>query len=154
KSLTMSMSSQATLSSRAVIGFLFADPLTWGGRPRPLFAKGGDLHLKVQLNVGNPVPKSPLPKAILKVVFKDAADHAVLLEKAFKEKGVAAGIPLTLDFTAAELAPIPSNKPIEVIAEIRWLTASSGEYKALGSSEIVLVGKYLLKSQGSAVSNE
>jgi hypothetical protein len=154
KSLAMSMSSQATLSSRAVVGFLFADPLPWNGRPRPLFAKGGDLNLKIQLNVGNPVPKSPLPKAIVKVVFKDAADHAVLLEKTFKQKGVAAGKPLTLDFGATELAPLPANKPLEVIAEMRWLTASSGEYKALGSSEIVFVGKYLLKSQGSAVASE
>jgi hypothetical protein len=154
KSLAMSMSSQAAFSSRAVVGFLFADPLPWNGRPRSLFAKGADLHFKVQLNVGNPVPKAPLPKAILKVVFKDAADHSVLLEKSFKEKGVAAGTPLTLDFTAAELAPIPVNKPVEVFAEMRWLTASSGEYRALGSSEIVLVGKLLLKSQGSAVSTE
>lgn len=154
KSLAVSMSSQATLSSRAVLGFLLADPLPWNGRPRPLFAKGGDLHLKVQLNVGNPVPKSPLPKAILKVVFKDAADHSVLLEKTFKEKGVAAGVPLMLDFTAAELGRIPVNKPIEVIAEMRWLTAAGGEYKALGSSEIVLVGKYLLKSQGAAAATE
>ena len=37
---------------------------------------------------------------------------------------------------------------------MRWLTASSDEYKALGASEIVFVGKYLLKSQGSAVSTE
>jgi hypothetical protein len=153
KSLAMP-SPQATLSSRAVLGFVFADPLPWNGRLRPVFAKGGDLHLKVQLNVGNPVPKSPLPKSILKVVFKNAADHTVLLEKTFKEKGIAAGTPLTLDFTAAELAPIPANKPIEAIAEMRWRTASSSEYKALGSSEIVFVGKYLLKGQGSAVASE
>ena len=70
--------------------------------------------------MGNPV-KSPLPKVILKVVFKDAADHAVLFEKIFKEKGVAAGTPLTLDFTAADLAPIRANRPMMSWPSLRAL---------------------------------
>jgi hypothetical protein len=153
QSLSMAASDGATLSTRAVLGFQFAASLTWNGLQRPLFARNANLCLKVQLNVGDPVPKSPLPRAIIKVVFKDAADHSILFEKTFKQKGVAAGAPLSLDFSAADLAGLPGNKVLEVIAEMRWLT-SSGEYKALGSSEIVLVGKCILKSQGSAVANE
>jgi hypothetical protein len=153
QSLTMSEPAGATLSSRAVLAFQLGDPLTWNGLQRPLFAKGGNLTLKLALNVGSPAPKSPLPRAIIKVVFKDAADHSVLLEKTFKQKGIAAGAALPLDFSAAELAPLPGNKPLELIAEMRWLTAA-GEYKALGSSEILLVGKYLLKSQGAATATE
>jgi hypothetical protein len=153
QSLSMSASNAATLSARAVLSFQFAAALTWNGLQRPLFARGANLCLKVQLDVGEPVPKAPLPKAIIKVVFKDAADHSALFEKTFKQKGIAAGAPLSLDFSATDLARLPANRALEVIAEMRWLT-SSGEYKALGSSEIVLVGKYLLKSQGSAVANE
>jgi hypothetical protein len=154
QSLSVASSSAATLSTRAVLSFLLADPLPWNGGERPLFIRGSDLRLKIELKVGDPVPKSPLPKAIVKVVLKDPADHSVLLEKTFKRKGVAANTPLTVDFTAAELAPLPANKSLEAVAEMRWLTSSSGEHKALGSSELVLVDKYLLKSQGSAVSNE
>jgi hypothetical protein len=153
QSLSLSASNSATLSARAVLSFQLAPSLTWNGVQRPLFARDSNLCLKVQLDVGDPVPKAPLPKAIIKVVFKDAADHSALFEKTFKQKGIAAGTPLPLDFSAADLARLPANKALEVIAEMRWLTAS-GEYKALGSSEIVLVGKCILKSQGSAVANE
>ena len=99
----MAASNGATFSARAVLGFQFAAPLTWNGSQRPLFARNANLCLKVQLTVGDPVPKSPLPKAIIKVVFKDAADHSTLFEKTFKQKGVAAGTPLPLDFSAADL---------------------------------------------------
>ena len=153
-SLSMAASSGATLSSRAVVSFAFAEPLPWNGLQRPIFAKGSNLRLKTELRVGDPVPRSPLPKAILKVVFKDPADHSVLVDKTFKLKGVAANTPLPLEFSAAELERLPGNKPLEVVAEIRWLTSTGGEHKALGSTEIVLVGKYLLKSQGATTANE
>jgi hypothetical protein len=153
QSLAMEPASGAVLSSRAVLGFAFADPLPWNGSQKPLFVKGA-IRLRVRLNVGNPAPKSVLPRVILKVAFKDPADHSVLLEKTFKQKDVAANSSVAFDFTADELAPLPGNQPIDVVAEMRWRTAKNGEYKALGSSEIVLIGKYLLKSQGSTVSTE
>jgi hypothetical protein len=154
KSLSLSLSSGATLSTRAVLSFVMADPLPWNGSAQRLFGKGADLHFKIQLNVGDPVPKLPLAKAIIKLAFRNPADHSVLFEKTFKRKDVAANAPLTLDLTAAELAPLPGNKPLEAVAEMRWLTSSRGEYKALGSSELVLIGKYVLKSQGTAAASE
>lgn len=143
------------LSRRAVVGFQLRDPLPWNGEPKALFAKGANIRLTVKLTVGDPAPKSPLPKAIVRVLFRNPAERSVLIEKQFKLKDVPANAPIALDFAASELDAVPTNRPIELVTEIRWKSPSSGRvYKALGSREVVFVGKYLLKSQGSMVGTE
>jgi hypothetical protein len=155
QSLSLDVRPASTLSSKAVIAFVTAEPVPWNGMPKVLFAKGQGLQLKLRLNVAEPVPKTPLPKAILKILFKDGASQSVWYEKTFKQKNVLPNSVMALPFLPDELSHLPVNKPIAVLAEMRWLSSKTGrEYKALGSSEIVLVNKYFLKEQGKDVSTE
>lgn len=143
------------LSKRAVVDYVFGDLLPWNDSPHAIFMKGNAVRLNVKLTVGEPAPKSALPKAILKVVFKNKADGTVVLEKTFKLKNIAANSPLALDFSVVELTPAPIDTVLEVVTEMRWLTPASGrEVKALGTQEIVFVNKTFLKSQGSPVATE
>jgi hypothetical protein len=141
--------------SRAVISFPSTVTLTWNGSEKAVYSKASDIQLPLRLVVGDPVPKSPLAKAIVKFVFKAGSDGSVVAEKTFKQKDVAANVDLPFTFSPAETAGLPANKVISVVVEMRWPDSKGGsEHKALGSSEIVLVNKYFVKAQGAAVSPE
>jgi hypothetical protein len=155
KSLTLEAGYSSTLSSKALVSFVTAEPVPWNGMQKVLFAKNQGLQLKIQLNVTDPVPKTPLSKAILKIIFKDSSNQTICYEKTFKQKDVLPNSVMAFPFSQDELSHLPVNKPIALFAEIRWLGSKADkEYKALGSSEIVLVNKYFLKEQGKAVSTE
>jgi hypothetical protein len=153
QSLSWEESAAASVSSRAVAAFVTAPPVRWNGADRVLFPVGQPLQIKVKLAVTAPVPTTPLPKAIVRVVFKSPSDHSVLVEKVVKQKDLLAGGVVSVPFTAAELAPIPAGKPVSLLAEIRWLS-SGGEHKALGATEIALVGRYFVKERGAAIGPE
>lgn len=145
----------SNLSNRAVVSFVTAEAVSWNGMPKVLFAKGQGFQLKLRLNVAEPVPKTPLPKAILKIIFKDGANQVVVYEKTFKQKNVIPNSVMAFSFTPEEVSHLPVNKSLSVLAEMRWLSAKTGkEYKALGSTEIVPVNKYFMKGQGREVSSE
>jgi hypothetical protein len=132
-----------------------ADPVAWNGTQRALFARNRELVLRIRLAAGEPAPKSPLPKAILKVVLKESANPAVRFEKSFQRKNVFAGAVMECPFSAGELAHLPAHRPIAVVGELRWRNPKTGrESRALGSSEIVLVNKYFLLEQGEAAGDE
>ncbi len=136
-------------SNRATLSFEMAAPVAWNGTQKALFARGQNVVLKVRLNVGDPVPKAPLPKAILKIAFQDSAEPRVRFEKTFKRKDVSAGAVMECSFEPGELAHLPAGKPLAVVAEMRWLSAKTGkEVRALGSTDAVLVNKYFLEDQG------
>lgn len=143
--------SASNLSSKVVLSFVAADPVLWNGTPRALFAQNQNVQLKIRLNVAEPVPKTPLPKAIVTLVFKKASDAAVLFEKTFKEKNILPNAEMSFRFAPEELVRLPVNTPLAVFAELRWLAAKTGkEYKAVGSTDIVLVSTSFVKSQGLA----
>ena len=143
------------VSSRAIVSFSLAPPLPWNGATQLLFSRANDIAISVKLLVGAPAPKAPVPRAIIRVVFKDSAQKSVLLEKVFKMKDFAANAQVKLAFTNAEIAVLPTNRVLEVIVEIRWRTSTGNRaYKALGSIQLVVVSKYILKSQGGLVGTE
>jgi hypothetical protein len=138
----------AMLSSKAVLELVGSEPIAWNGGTKMLFARGQDLQFKLQVKTATP-PKSAIPKAIVKIVLHDSTDKSIRCEKTFKQKDISANAPLSFSFTQAELTPLPMNKCISVLAEMRWRTRNGAEYKALGSGEIVLVSKYFFKEQGA-----
>lgn len=145
----------AAQMSRAVLSFSTGNSLSWNGTQKDLFVKTAGIQLKVRLVVGSPAPKGPLSKAIFRFVFKDDSDESVRFEKTFKQKNVPPNSDVLFDFTPADLAGLPLNRNLSVLAEVRW-PSSDGftEYKALGSTEFILVSKYFLKKQGAAVTPE
>lgn len=144
-----------SFSNRATLTFQMADAQEWNGGKYPLFAKGRNVLLKVRLTVGDPVPKTPLPKAILKVIWKDAADPSTHFEKTFKRKDVLSGALFECPFEAGELAHLPVGKLLTVGAELRWLTGKPGrEIRALGSAGVVLVNRFYLKDGGKETGDE
>lgn len=144
-----------SFSNRATLTFEMADAQEWNGGKYPLFAKSRNVLLKVRLTVGDPVPKTPLPKAILKVVWKDAADPSTHFEKIFKRKEVLPGALFECPFEAGELAHLPVGKLLTVGAELRWLTGKPvREIRALGSAEAVLVNQFYLKDAGKETGDE
>lgn len=142
-------------SSKAVLAFVTADPVPWNGAPRILFSRHAPMQLRIRLVVAEPSPKNPLPKTILKVVFKDTAGEKVLVEKSVKLKDVAAGAIVAVPFSAEDLAALPADTQIHVLAELRWPSSGGGRtYAALGSTDITLVEKYFVKERGTALSPE
>lgn len=153
KSMSLSVADNSVVSSKAVLAFITAEPIAWSGGQKVLFVRDHDLQLKLQLKAAQP-PKSALPKAIVKIILQDASDQSVRFEKVFKQKDVSANTPVPFSFAQGELSHLPANKPISVLAEMRWVTKSGTEYKALGSTEIVLVNKHFYKEQGGEVGIE
>jgi hypothetical protein len=141
------------LSNRAALEFTLGRPLPWNDSQRALFERSGAMLLKPRLVVAAPVPRAPLAKAILKVVLHDAANPDLRAEKVFKLTGVAANAALECRFEPAEISHLPQNAPLNVIGELRWRTAR-GETRAYGSTELVLVDRYFVKSRGNEVSVE
>jgi hypothetical protein len=154
KSLSLNGSDSSVLSSKAVVSFVSADPVLWNGAQKVLFSRNQGVQMKLQLKVAEPAPKTPMPKAILKIIFQDAADNSVRFEKTFKQKDLLPNSDMSFSFQQDELSHLPPNKTITVLAEMRWRTKSEKEYKALGSTEIILVNKYFLKEQGKEVGDE
>lgn len=154
KSMFLNAAHSSALSSKALLSFETSSPLIWNGMEKVLFTRGCGIRLKVRFNVSGPAPAGPLTKSILKVVFKDSSNQSVWSEKTFKQKYIQPNSIIELVFAPDELVRLPVNTPISVFAEMRWLNKAGKEYKALGSSEVVIVGKYFLREQGSYVSAE
>jgi hypothetical protein len=157
QSLSFSVPDSATphASARAALSFITSDPINWNGSPMALFGKTQPIQLKVKFAVGTPVPTRPLPKAIVRICFKDKATETPLYEKAFRQTNVVPNSVLPLSFTTDELARLPSNKPMAVLAELRWRGRTEASvHSALGSLDLVLVDRYFLNAQGLATSDE
>ena len=153
--LSIAASNSPVPSGRAVLSFVAADPLAWYGSQGILFARDRDLRFRLRLSITAPVPTAPLPKAIVKLVFRDPADKTVLLEKSYRQKDLSPGGELAFAIDKEEAARLPANRSLDVLAELRWPNPATGAVSAaFGSTGIVLVDKYFLKQQGSAVSAE
>ena len=155
QSLAEELAATGQPSSKAVLAFETAEPLPWSGSKRHLFVRGEGLQLRIRLTVAEPAPKSPLPKAILRLVFKDATGARVLGEKVTKLKGLAANAITVVPVAADELGRLPANEPIQVLAELRWPSADGRRVvAALGSTEITLVDRFFVKERGAAAGRE
>ena len=151
-SLSLNGHAQA-LSRTAVVSFITAPELSWRGVPKVVFAKGEPMTVNVQLNVAEPAPRQPLPKALVTLVFK-TGDQTVCCRKTFRQKDLAANAVLSLTFTAEEVAALPAGEPLTAFAEVRWRSKGGREVKALGSLDLVLVNRFFLAEQGVDVSAE
>jgi hypothetical protein len=142
------------LSSRAVLSFITAEPVKWNGSPKLLFAKNQPLQFNVKFAVGEPVPPRPLPKALLKLIFKDSTDQTIWLEKTVRQKDLAPNAVMSVPLSAEDAARLPVDRPVAVLAELRWPAKSGPAHQALGGCDAVFVNQYFLTSQGAAVSPE
>jgi len=144
-----------TFSNRAKLTFDMGESLEFNGGRYPLFLRGNNVVLNVKFDVGDPVPRNPLPKAILKIVVKDDNDNISRIEKIFKRTELHAGELMECKLEAGELSHLPSGKSLSVLAELRWLAGKTNrEVRALGSTEIVLVNKYFLTDSGKETGDE
>ena len=142
------------LSSRAVLSFVTGEPVNWNGSSKLLFAKNQPLQFSVKFAVGDPVPQRPLPKALLKLIFKDSTDQTVWLEKTIRQKELAPNAVMSVQLSPEDAARLPLNRPVAVLAELRWPAKSGRAHQALGGCDVVFVNRYFLAGQGAAVSPE
>ena len=153
KGLSMSIRSR-TLSNRAVLAFELGPALPWNGTDMPLFSRGTPITLRVRLNVGEPAPKAPLAKALLKLVLRDSVDASSVFEKVYQFRDVHAGQLLECVVEPADMIQLPANTPIAVSAQLRWLNGAGVESCALGSTDLVLVNRYYLGDRGRSLEGE
>jgi hypothetical protein len=152
KSLSFSKYTR-TLSTKTILSFETAAKISISGKDYAVYNRNSDIKLKLKLNVVEPAPKNPLPKAIIKFCFKDNSNKKVL-EKVFKEKNIAPNTPLEFNFTSTETKVIPGNTPVNVYAEMKWLTSQNKEHSTFGYSDIILAGDYIYKEQGEGLIGE
>jgi hypothetical protein len=143
-----------SLSNRAMLTFTFGPAVQWNGREEAVFDRNRGVVLKPRLIVGEPAPKEPLPKAILKLVLQDSQNVDLRVEKTFKLKSLMPNSAIDCAFEAAELAQLPPNTRVTALGELRWRSRSGREIRAYGSAAFVLVGKYFLKERGAETSAE
>ena len=141
----------ASLSASTVLTFETSKKVMWNGSEKAVYAQKANITFRVKLNVTGAAPKSPLPKAIVKLCFRDPKTSKNYFEKTFKLKDVMPEAVLPFAFTREELAIVPPGQVIMVYAELRWKTKSGKEIKALGTTDIVVSGSYFLKEQGKAI---
>lgn len=142
-----------TVSDKTVLSFEHGAKQQLFGKDRNIYRLGAPIKLRVKFNVTEPAPKTPLPKAIIKVIFRDDK-HNTLFEKLFKQKDVLPNSVIELSIIESEITRVPLNVPVQVFAEMRWLTSQNREYKTMGNSELVLTNGYFIKEQGKFVYEE
>ncbi|MBA3704438.1 MAG: hypothetical protein H0W84_00620, partial [Bacteroidetes bacterium] len=150
---SLSFKYPTVLSTKTILSFEAAPGISFNGKESALYNKGTGIKLKLKLNIVEPAPKTALPKAIVRLVFKDNKNNT-LLEKIFKQKDVMPNSVLDFTFSSLELRDVPSNTTIQVIAEMKWLTSQNREVKTLGNTEIVLVENSFIKEQGKELVEE
>lgn len=144
----------ATPAARATLAFVAADPLTFNGKPHLVFVRSHDAEFKVKFTVGDPVPKNPLARAILTVTLKGTHHPSGWVKAEARLTSVAANSVQTITVPQADLAKLPANRRIAVIAELRWPGSRKQAYSATGSTDIVLVDKYFVKQRGATTGDE
>jgi hypothetical protein len=144
----------ATPSARATLAFVAADPLPFDGKPHLVFTRSRDLELKVRFAVGDPVPARPLPRVILALTLKGSHHPADWVKVEKRLTNVAANSVQTITVTQADLAKLPANRPLPVIAELRWPASSGEAHCATGSTDVVLADRYFLRGRGATVGDE
>ena len=142
-----------TLSTQSILSFETAPKINFMGRECAVYSKNSDIKLKLKLNVVEPVPKNPLPKAIYKFSFKDDK-HNILFEKEFKEKNITPNSAKEFLFSSAEIKDLTGNTPLNVYAQMRWLTTEKKEHNAFGFTDIIFAVDYFLKEQGESLIGE
>ena len=142
------------LSSRAILSFITGEPVKWNGSSKLLYAKNQPLQFNVKFAVGEPVPQRPLPKALLTLTFKDSTDQTVWLEKTVRQKDLAPNAVVSVPVSPEDAARLPVNRPVAVLAELRWPAKSGPAHQALGGCDVVFVNQFFLAAQGAAVSPE
>ncbi len=141
------------LSTNTILSFELAPGIMVNGKSQIVFNKKARVVLKLKRNVVDPGDNAPLAKAIVKFCFKDKK-HNVVLEKIFKLKDVPPGPAPDFEFSADEINKLPDNKPLQVYAEMKWLSSGNVEVKAMGATEIIFSSAYVLKDQGKALPEE
>jgi hypothetical protein len=144
----------ATPAARATLAFVAADPLMFNGKPHLVFVRSHDAEFKVKFTVGDPVPKNPLARAILTVTLKGTHHPSGWVKAEARLTNVAANSVQTITVPQADLAKLPANRRIAVIAELRWPGSRKQAYSATGSTDIVLVDKYFVKQRGATTGDE
>jgi hypothetical protein len=144
----------ATPSARATLAFVAAEPLQFNGKPHLVFTRSHDARLTVRFTVGDPVPASPLPRAILAVTLKGTPHPADWVKVEQRLTNVAANAVQTITVTQADLGKLPVNRRVAVIAELRWPAGSGTAHCATGSTDIVLADKYFVRERGATVGDE
>jgi hypothetical protein len=144
----------AAPAARATAAFVTVPALPFNGREHLLLAKGRQISLDVKLVVGEPVPGTPLPRAIVKVIVKRASDQSVIAEKVVKQHDLAAGASVTVVFSPEDLQNAPSAEPLSLLAQVRWRTGAGRVVQALGSTEAVLIDQFFVQERGSALGPE
>ena len=155
-SVTKSIDGQrfaSILSTDTVLSFDLSPGITVNGKNHTVFSKNSAVVLKLKRNVVNANDNTPLAKAITKFCFKDKK-HQVVLEKIFKQKDIKPGTVLEFEFSAEEINKLPANKPLQVYAEMKWLSSGNVEVKALGATELIFASDYILKEQGKEMGEE
>lgn len=144
----------SALSTGSVLSFEFGNKTNWNGVMTNLFIIGADITLSIKLLVQTAAPKTPLPKAIVKISFKEQGSGKTLFEKTIKQKNVLPNILMDFVLTKEELAIVPVNTKIDIYGEMRWRTSSGKEIKALGTAEMVLSSEYFISDYGKATGDE
>ena len=142
-----------SLSNSVLLSFENKVTQKWNGKDKIIYQLGKAAKFSLKITV-NPAPKTPLPKAIFRIVLKDSSNEQVVFEKNFKQKNILPNTAINFDATAEELSHVPQQKPLSLFAEMRWLTSSGKEYKAVGSEEVVFVNDFFVKEWSGTAAEE
>jgi hypothetical protein len=152
---SLTTGSNAVPSNNVLLVFGQEAQSTWNGVKKTLYSHQSPMTVRMRITITGNAPSTALPKAIFTFSIKDAKQQDLHFEKIERRKDIAPGSIQSFTFTPEEIARLPLHTPLNLFAQISWLSSDgSQELHAVTSTEILFTGAWFLKEQGQAVSEE
>ncbi|MBX7225023.1 MAG: hypothetical protein K1X55_03275 [Chitinophagales bacterium] len=130
-------------------------PMEVFGKPKYVYATTKGIRFTLSTNFTEKIPTAPLPKAIVKVCFKDATNSKKYFEKHFKLKDILPNTPFQVDFFPDELNALPAQTDILMDVQFLWKSEKTGKVFSLTAHHVVFfVQQYILLDFGDTISEE
>ncbi len=140
----------AARPSRALLTMATGPEVTRLGRPTIAFVHGGPVTLRFRLEVPADGPAAPLTRAILHLVLREPNAEADLLVREERLTDVRPGEVRSVALTQPEVAALPRDTDLEVVAALRW-PAGGQPRQATCVRTVALVGPQHLAGAGAVV---
>ncbi|MFT3877536.1 MAG: hypothetical protein QM708_14115 [Propioniciclava sp.] len=137
-------------ASRALLTPVQAPALDRPGGARVVYAPTQTVSLRFRLDVPADGPATPLPRAILELSVREPGTSTVLLSRTERLTEIAPGGVFAVTLSGHDIAALPQEVDLDVVAELRWPT-SSGVHRSVCASRVVVAAPCTVRTVGDRV---
>lgn len=149
---TLSDPTMSPIASRALLSAVTGPAVTLLGTLRVAFVPDRTVTLRYRLDVAAGGPAAALPRAILTVVVREPGGAVDLCTRSVRLTDVAPGAEVKVALAAEEVAALPVDTALEVLASLRW-KGTKGTYQCTCGQQIVLASRVQVRDRGDIIAN-